>query len=1101
MNTMAELRTRVLLIEDDEEDVVVLRQHIAGFRLLDYDLHWERDYAGGLHAAKSGAHDVCLLDDRVGGRNGVELLTELRLGGSVLPVIFLTARSDSAIDLAAITAGATDYLIKSETTAPLLERSIRYAIERSRIERLRADSERRRTEEALGFQAHLLDAVQQAVVATDLKGTITYWNPYAERLYGWRAEEAIGRYLLDVTPTQVSSDQCAELMARLNAGESWRGEFQIQRRDGTTFTAHVTDSPLHDREGRLVGIVGIFENISDRKRAEEDRLALSKHVGLLMESTTQWLFGMDADGRFTFANGAGAAALGYTPSEMIGRDAHSLIHHSDEDGAPRTAENCLIRQALVRGESVRVEHDVLWRRDGTPLPVSFAASPVREDGRIAGVVVAFTDETARRAAERALHEREEHLATLVSIQQEVATARLDLDYIIQLAAARAQELTGADGAAVELVDGDEIEFRATTGTAVVLHGLRLRIDSSISGACVRTASTIRSDNADHDRRVDLRASQSSTLRSCIVTPLLHEGVALGVLKVIASRPAAFDEGHERTIRLLGGLLGSAMGRARDLHANEALAAERAAAIETLSEREAHFRSLIENASNPIILLDAAGLVTYVSPGSPRVLGYDDLREVYNRHVSDFLHPDERELATTLLEQVMNTPGNAITAELRIRHADGRYLTMTCTCCNLLHDSAVHAVVVNLRDITEQKRLESQLRQAQKMEAIGLLAGGIAHDFNNILTAITINTEFLLSDLGAADPRRAEATEIRKSAERAASLTRQLLAFSRRQVMQPRDVNLNSVVKDLTPMLQRLIGEDIAVQVEVDPDLPIVFADPGQLEQVLVNLAVNARDAMPNGGALSIGTRRTMLDGGYATNHPGARAGEYATLVVGDNGCGMSPEVQARIFEPFFTTKAPGAGTGLGLATVYGIVKQSDGYIACESNEGVGTTFFVHLPAQGTAAAPRPATTPSSPARESGTVLLVEDEDAVRVLATRVLRRRGYTVHAAKDGEEAWRLLQGVDTPVDLVITDLVMPVMGGQELAERLRTLPKPPRVLFTTGYTDDALIRRGSFPSGVAYLEKPFSMEALAAAVRNALARHDPAHEVASSRSSASVS
>jgi CheY-like chemotaxis protein len=369
-----------------------------------------------------------------------------------------------------------------------------------------------------------------------------------------------------------------------------------------------------------------------------------------------------------------------------------------------------------------------------------------------------------------------------------------------------------------------------------------------------------------------------------------------------------------------------------------------------------------------------------------------------------------------------------------------------------------------------------------MEAVGRLAGGIAHDFNNLLTVILGEVELILADSPSDIAFRPGLEEVKKSGERAAMLTRQLLAFSRRQLITPELVELNSVITDMSKMLGRLIGEDVAFQLRLSPAAGTVRADRGQLEQVLANLVVNARDAMPHGGALTLSTSREVLDEEYAASHADAKPGEYAMLAVSDSGTGMSDSVKARIFEPFFTTKEAGKGTGLGLAVSYGIIKQAGGHISAYSESGLGTTIKVYLP-QVVAEEPL-GTAKVSPELPRGTetILVVEDEEAVRRVTMRVLTRLGYRVLEARDAEDAKRVLSGHDGTVHLLFTDVVLPGIGGRELAEQIQLLRPQIKLLFASGYTDDVVLRHLLIERSAALLQKPFTNETIARAVRNAL-------------------
>ncbi|MEO6527236.1 MAG: PAS domain S-box protein [Gemmatimonadaceae bacterium] len=395
--------------------------------------------------------------------------------------------------------------------------------------------------------------------------------------------------------------------------------------------------------------------------------------------------------------------------------------------------------------------------------------------------------------------------------------------------------------------------------------------------------------------------------------------------------------------------------------------------------------------------------------------------------------------------------------------------------------AVVGTIGTVEDVSERWVLEEQLRQAQKMEAVGQLAGGVAHDFNNLLTVIKTYGEFMLEQIEETSPLRADAIEIQKAAGRAAALTRQLLAFSRKQALLPRAIDLNEIVLGMEAMLRRLIGEDIQIELRTTPRLGAVKADSSQLEQLMMNLTVNARDAISGGGTITIETSSVLLTEATRAGH-GVIPGPYVSLVVRDTGCGMDTATRARVFEPFFTTKELGRGTGLGLSMVYGIVKQSEGYIWCDSTAGAGTTFTVLFPQIA-----EPGSSPQEPVeaaldRASGVVLLTEDEDAIRALSRRILEREGYTVLEARDGRDAIRVAAGYPGRIDLLVSDMVMPNVGGNELFAHLRLLRPGLRVLFVSGYTDEDIIRRGLKDSVSAFLQKPFTARALAAAARAAL-------------------
>ena len=566
--------------------------------------------------------------------------------------------------------------------------------------------------------------------------------------------------------------------------------------------------------------------------------------------------------------------------------------------------------------------------------------------------------------------------------------------------------------------------------------------------------------------------QGITTPVVVLTSRGAEDVAVEAMKAGAAdylcKTHLSVEALERTIRHALAL------RAQELQRQQAEAALRAS--------EERFRALVENSSDALLLLDAEGRLTYTTLSSQRHLDWK-ADDVIGHSVFDFLHSDDRETMTGRMAETLQNPGAPVTAEARFQHGDGNYRTMEVVAVNRLGDPSVRAIVVNARDITDRRRLEEHLRMVQKMEAVGALAGGVAHDFNNLLTAILGYCNLMLDDVPKEDPLRQDLEEIRSAGERAAALTRQLLAFSRRQMLQPQIVDVNTLVRQLEKLLRRMLSEDVVLVTALAPDLHTVKVDPSSIEQVLVNLAVNSRDAMPDGGQLTIETANVDLDSGYAETHVPVIPGRYVMLAVGDTGQGIDAATKARIFEPFFTTKEQGKGSGLGLATVYGIVKQSGGYIWVYSESGHGTVFKVYFPVAESPADPPRGQRSDADLRKQAweTVLLVEDEDAVRALAREVLRRQGYVVLEARHGVDALRLAEGHPDDIHLMITDVVMPHMGGRELAERLCSVRRKMKVLFMSGYTDHALMNRALTP-GSSFLQKPFNPEALARRVRQIL-------------------
>ena len=502
-----------------------------------------------------------------------------------------------------------------------------------------------------------------------------------------------------------------------------------------------------------------------------------------------------------------------------------------------------------------------------------------------------------------------------------------------------------------------------------------------------------------------------------------------------------------------------------------------------AEREELFKLISENAADMIAVVNVDGTRAYNSPSYQRVLGYSP-EELRKTPAFEQIHPDDRLKVVEAAEEAKRS-GQGRRVEYRMRHKDGNWIALEST-ASVVRDSSgqIGKLVIVNRDITERKQLEEQLHLSQKIEAIGRLSGGIAHDFNNLLGVIIGYTEALQKRMQPEAPFREAIDEIQRAGKRAASLTQQLLAFSRKQVLEPGILDLNAIASEVEKMLGRLIGEHIDLRLVLAESIGMVKADRTQIEQVILNLAVNARDAMPQGGKLTIETANVELDEASATRPRYLATGSYVLLKVRDTGCGMNPDVQAHIFEPFFTTKERGEGTGLGLATVYGVIKQSGGYVLVESELGKGTTFKVYLPR--VAAAPERTKEPRPSAKliqkNQATVLLVEDEPSLRRLTRNVLQEMGYTVFEAADAFQALAIAKQTETGIDLLLTDVIMPGMSGGALADALCGSRPETRVLYMSGYTDGEIATQRVLEAGTSILRKPFTRDELIRQVGEAL-------------------
>jgi PAS domain S-box-containing protein len=675
---------------------------------------------------------------------------------------------------------------------------------------------------------------------------------------------------------------------------------------------------------------------------------------------------------------------------------------------------------------------------------------------------------------------------------ELSTALLDLGYRLagvstpqeaaRIIAAAAQDVLGWDAYSLDLYSADTGTVRAVVSMDRVGDGEPVDVPhaypSGPAGPMTRKVVAegaqliLRDEPAEGGEGLTPFGEVGRPSASLMFVPVRHGQRVAGILSIQSYTPRAYDAGDLAVLQTLADHCGSALER---LRIEGALRESR----EQLQRAEGI--ALVMTAH---VALDGRWLKVPQRLGE--LLGYSET-ELRSRTVLDVTHPEDLAAIEHELRKLVSGEVRSSDHTVRLLRRDGGTIWVSANASPVQNAAGTPLYfLVYIRDVTERKTLEEQLRQAQKMEAVGQLAGGVAHDFNNLLTAIIGNAELLLREIETEDPRRLDVLEINRAAHRAATLVRQLLAFSRKQVLQPRVVDLNAVVTDLSTMLRRIIGEHVSLRLELEPDLGKVLADPGQLEQVITNLAVNARDAMPSGGTLAIRTANMDADEVPGQNPESMPLlGPLVEVSVRDDGVGMDERTLARLFEPFFTTKELGRGTGLGLATVYGIVRQSGGHIRVNSRLHHGSTFTVYLPkvegpGEGLDELPGWIDQP----RAAGTVLVVEDEVSVRRLASRVLRARGYRVLEASDGVEALQLVDRFGGPLDLVLTDIIMPGLSGPALVERL--LPATPelKVLYITGYSEDAIREHGLLPQGGALLEKPFTAHQLAERVHTALAR-----------------
>jgi PAS domain S-box-containing protein len=666
------------------------------------------------------------------------------------------------------------------------------------------------------------------------------------------------------------------------------------------------------------------------------------------------------------------------------------------------------------------------------------------------------------------------LEGLVEITSQLSRLQ-SVESLFDRIAATCGHLLGSDSVGIRLVEGDELVRVGTWGDAEeTMPVTRLRLGESLSGRIAVTGAPIVVADLEREPRIiapHREAMQRAGYRSWLGVPIKAGERVIGVLNIRTRRPNGFSADDVAIASAFASQAAVALENSR-------LYAELRAAF----AGNARLASVVEQAAECVMITARNGVIVYVNPAFERITGYS---------AAEALGQTPRLLKSGVQDQAFYEAlwgtlltGEVWRGEVVNRRKDGTVFVEAQSIAPVRdeHGEITHFVSIG-QDVTTRRDLESQLRQAQKMEAVGRLAGGIAHDFNNLLTVIIGRGSSLEDRIDPGSPLARDIGLITSTAERAATLTRQLLAFSRRQVLRPKVLDLNAVAASMEAILRRMIGEHIDLVVMLDAALGRVSADQGQIEQVIVNLAINARDAMPEGGRLTIRTTNVEIDEADVRRGRGARPGPHVLLAVSDTGVGISPDLQARIFEPFFTTKEVGKGTGLGLSTVDGIVGQHGGSIEVESMPGQGTTFTILLPRQGEDPEPieRRLASDASP-RGTETVLLVEDEDAVLNLVRDVLQERGYRVLPARHPDEAIQIVERHDGPIDLLLTDVVMPGMSGPAVAQRLQPLHPEMRVLYISGYPDETLGRQNVLAPGEQFLEKPFTPRVLALKVREIL-------------------
>ena len=926
------------------------------------------------------------------------------------------------------------------------------------IASIRDITESKQAEEALRESEARLQSIftssPDAMLLYDTDGVIALANPAAERMYGYAPGTMTGlqiRRVIHPDYRHVYEEFVTQVLAT--------GEFTTEsidvRADGSTVAIEVRGSAL--TYGGAPHLISVIRDITDRKRAEMELRESEARMRAIFDTSADAVFVVDLDGAVVLTNPATERMHGYGPGEMIGFVGPDFVHPDSLHVFRR-----FLTELPVTGHIELEAVDI--RKDGSPVDIEVRGSTFQYGGQehLLGLVRDVTD---RKRAEEALRLQRDLAVSL--------SASIDLAEAAELLLQAALSLESMDAGGLYLVDpGDgSLYLAAHSGVSADFASLVSRYPpDSAETRQVMAGEPLYAPYAALSPGADVDGRREEGIRSLAVVPIVCRGDIIASLNV-SSRTA--DDVPAATRKSLEAIAAQA-----------GIVLARISAEEAVREREQRLDLALHGGDLGTWDWDVRSDRIAIDSRWLAARGYlTDADELHLRDVVGLTHPDDVGASDAALQAHLQGDTPFYEAEFRIRDRAGDWMWVLARGRVIERDGVGEPVRVcgTYLDISEQKRLEEHLLQATRMEAIGRLAGGVAHDFNNILTAISGYTEFAAEQTEVGSPAHADLEQVAKAAAKASALTRQLLAFSRQQVTEPRAVNLNAVVRDMEKMLRRVIGEDLDLSTSLAADIGCIWADLGQIEQIIMNLCVNARDAMPDGGRLTLRTRNSVMHPESADLPPGLRPGQYVCLDVVDTGTGMDDHTLSRIYEPFFTTKRPGEGTGL--ATVYGIIQQAGGHIECRSEPGRGTQFTIYLlPYSASVGDTGVQGEPEQTRGGRERLLLVEDDEVVRDFAAEALRRQGYDVVEAAGPLEALSIAEEIGERLAGLVTDVIMPDMTGRELADALTALYPQLAVLYVSGYAASTIEEENLLGPGTSFLSKPFSVRALADKVREVL-------------------
>jgi PAS domain S-box-containing protein len=1017
---------RVLHLEDSPRDAELIQQKLE-IEGLACDIVLANGKEGFEAALARDVYDIILCDHNLPDYDGRSALALAREKLPGVPVISLSGTLGEEEAVECLKRGATDYVLKHRLERLVPAVSRALQEAKERRARLQAEAALRESEEQ--FRAMFDVASIGMASAHPRSGQFLRVNKKMCAISGYSAAELLKMQVSELThPDDRQKDW--ELFERVVRGEipDYCLEKRYVRKDGAVSWVNVNMTVIRDAAGQSRRTMAAIEDITKRKQAEEALWQKEEYFRALTEGATDVTTLLDADGTMRYQSPSLEQVLGYTPEELVGRSAFEFIHPDDQ----ARVQQALAELTATPRATTRIEFR-LRHKDNSWHVLEATTRNLLHDPNVKGVVANSRDNTERKRAEAALQRAKDFVENLIQTAN-VIFLQLDVAGNVQRFNKAAEDISGYTRSEVE----------GKHWSLLVPQERYANVWEEFS-------------------RITLRGGVPGVFENPIVTKHDED-------RQILWKNSVVREGDDIVGTISFGIDITERKRAE--------------------ESQARLVTAVEQSIDTIVITDANGTILYANPAFEKTSGYTRKEAVgqnprilkSGRHDAEFYHQIWAVLGR----------GEVWSGRLINKKKDGTLYEEDAT-ISPVRDAAGKVVnyVAVKRDITHEAQLEAQLRQSQKMDAVGQLAGGVAHDFNNMLAIIRGNAELLLMDEAQFSAEAKVGLEhVVEASERAANLTRQLLAFSRKQVLQPQPLVLNEVIANLTKMLKRVIGENIDLQCHYAALLPYVQADTGMMEQVILNLVVNARDAMPQGGQLRVTTEQTRLDEAHARLNPEARAGEFVCLGVSDTGTGIALDVLPRLFEPFFTTKEVGKGTGLGLATVYGIVKQHQGWIEVFSQVGEGSTFKVFLPSVPTPARLAAATDTELEVR-GGTevILLVEDDHAVRSTARRVLERKGYTIREATNGREALEQWHRHAGEIALLLTDILMPEeMTGRDLAQRLLEQMPGLKVIFMSGYSADLMGKNTDFirKSRSRFLQKPCSSRTLLETVRRCLDEKD---------------